>query len=261
MDTGLHFLTALAAGTVSIDVVILTVALMASFTKLSLALKFSGWMAFWHAVFTLLSTGLAVLLLKGSAWFGDGSDSSELVLRIANFLIYGGAAWLIWTFFQNTIRKNAQEAELEMDGNVLESGWRTKAFQATILSACFDALYLAKPAMYADYDIWSSFQSILLLGAEVGLVALLGGVVCYCLNKVVTRSEEGKYKVMMLGIRLEYLAFLFFFVWNLQRSAEALGLPELPLKLTASMAVFVALVYWDKDRYMVARATMIKARL
>ncbi len=129
------------------------------------------------------------------------------------------------------------------------------------MSACFDALYLAKPAMYTDYDTWVSFQSILLLGAEVGLVALAGGVVCYVLNKVVTRTQEGKYKIMMLGIRLEYLAFLFFFVWNLQRSAEALGLPELPLWATGGFALFIAAVYWSKDRRMVAHATLAKAQM
>ena len=95
----------------------------------------------------------------------------------------------------------------------------------------------------------------------MGLVALAGGVVCYVLNKVVTRTQEGKYKIMMLGIRLEYLAFLFFFVWNLQRSAEALGLPELPLWATGGFALFIAAVYWCKDRRMVAHATLAKAQM
>ena len=265
-DGGLHVWTALAAGTVSIDVVVLTAALMFSFTRLGLALKFGGWMAAWHAAFTLLSTGLAVGALAVGRWaFGSESASGAVVmLACLNMAIFLGAAYFIFQFFHSVVRKNAREAELEIGGNVLEARWQTRVFQATILSACFDALYLVKPAMYGGYNALVSIQSIILLGLEVGVVALLGGCICFLLGAQLRKNDQGgRYRFMMRGVMAEYFAFPFFMIWNMAKGLEAALQPSTGLHVGLGAVGIVSLSYswwyWHTDHQEVQAATKSKA--
>ncbi len=266
-DNKLHLWTAIGAGTVSIDVVVLTAALMFSFTRVSLALKFSGWMAFWHAAFTFFSTGLAVgLLFLSKFWFGSEQSGAALVLRHSvNAMIFVAAGCCIWKFFHDVVRKNAKSEDLEVGANVLERPWRTSAFQLTILSACYDALYLVKPAMYEMYGIVVSMASIALIGIEVGIVALVGGLVCFLINRRSNQQGDSSSRIrfMLRGIKAEYFCFPFFLFWNSGKALEQLLEPltglTVSLPVVAAASIYYSWTYWHKDFAEIQPATAARA--
>jgi len=219
-------------------------------------------------IFTVFYTGVLVLLLKGSAWLGDLGDWLEPLLRISTFLCYGGAAWLVWSFFQG-LRENVQsQYSRRHEQDVYEVWWR-HSLQVILMGFCYQALCLAKTNL--DFQSWENFRVAYseamhieggLFFVSVFFCGVLAVLVQYArwLTGTEMEDSQGYYlrsKLMMLGVRIEYTILPVFFVWSLHKSTELtelLGVLEIPNWMICVAGIVIGQWCWITD-------TIPKARL